>query len=688
MKKVLLFVATFVIATFTQVVAQNSFSYQAVIRDNGEVISSKEIALRISLMQGSETYYQETQKTTTNAYGNININVGEGTVISGSMDLVPWQTMQVMMKLEVDAAGGSDFVELGKVQIRPAPYAMYAEKTSTTIQSTDANSTEPIFAVKNSKGELLFAVYEDGVKVYVDMDETGSKAAKSKFAVAGRSSSKAEDVDLFTIDANGTKVYVDETNDSKAAKSKFAVAGRSSSKETSELLTIDNSGSTFYVDDTTTSKAAKSKFAVAGRSSSKAEATQMLTIDGEGTTVYVDEIDSNSKAAKSKFAVAGRSSSKSETATVLSIDANNSIFYVDTEEPTTSKAAKSKFAVAGRSSSKSTADDMFTIDYVGTTVYIDETTTSKAAKSKFAVAGRSSSKEDNNYLVVNTDSTRFYINDDADNASGFAVVGKSSSNALLSMNKDSVNFKTSMYVTGEVQTASGSVTRMADNSKPSKFLGIGMISASADTNTINLNYTYYNSVNGEVITFTKEDVSGASESKFVGLFILKNGKIYEPDNYSNIDNDGEINGEISLVYRFSYTNSGLFYLSEGTMRELKYDAQPMDDNSVEYFAPDNNEIPIVATVANTISQYNSEIDTAGVVRSKMNESLKNIVNKVFQNINKSQVTFDRIDIIECNEVMAGEDVPEPQNPDENPQGSTNPYASMVYDMEEMLSIVE
>jgi len=91
MKKVLLFVATFVIATFTQVVAQNSFSYQAVIRDNGEVISSKEIALRISLMQGSETYYQETQKTTTNAYGNININVGEGTVISGSMDLVPWQ---------------------------------------------------------------------------------------------------------------------------------------------------------------------------------------------------------------------------------------------------------------------------------------------------------------------------------------------------------------------------------------------------------------------------------------------------------------------------------------------------------------------------------------------------------------------------------------------------------------------
>ena len=678
MKKVLLFVATFVIATFTQVVAQNSFSYQAVIRDNGEVISSKEIALRISLMQGSETYYQETQKTTTNAYGNININVGEGTVISGSMDLVPWQTMQVMMKLEVDAAGGSDFVELGKVQIRPAPYAMYAEKTSTTIQSTDTNSTEPIFAVKNSKGELLFAVYEDGVKVYVDMDETGSKAAKSKFAVAGRSSSKAEDVDLFTIDANGTKVYVDETNDSKAAKSKFAVAGRSSSKETSELLTIDNSGSTFYVDDTTTSKAAKSKFAVAGRSSSKAKATQMLTIDGEGTIVYVDEIDSNSKAAKSKFAVAGRSSSKSETATVLSIDANNSIFYVDTEEPTTSKAAKSKFAVAGRSSSKSTADDMFTIDYVGTTVYIDETTTSKAAKSKFAVAGRSSSKEDNNYLVVNTDSTRFYINDDADNASGFAVVGKSSSNALLSMNKDSVNFKTSMYVTGEVQTASGSVTRMADNSKPSKFLGIGMISA----DTISLNYTYYNSVNGEVITFTKEDVSGASESEFVGLFILKDGKIYEPENYDNIESEG-----INLVHRYSYTNSGLFYLSEGTMRELKYDAQPYMDNSVGYFAPDNNDMPIVATVANTISQYNSVIDTAGVVRSKMNESLKNIVNKVFQNINKSQVTFDRIDI-ECNEVMAGEDVPEPQNPDENPQGSTNPYASMVYDMEEMLSNVE
>ncbi len=572
MKKVLLFVATFVIAAFTQAVAQNSFSYQAVIRDNGEVISGKEIALRISLMQGSETYYQETHKTTTNAYGNININVGEGTVISGSMDLVPWQSMQVMMRLEVDAAGGSDFVELGKVQIRPAPYAMYAEKTSTTIQSTDANSTEPIFAIKNSKGELLFAVYEDGVKVYVDMDETGSKAAKSKFAVAGRSSSK-DDVEILSIDSNGTIVYVDEANDSKAAKSKFAVAGRSASKETSELLTIDNNGSTFYVDET----------------------------------------DSDSKAAKSKFAVAGRSSSKSETTTVLSIDANNSIFYVDTDEPATSKAAKSKFAVAGRSSSKSAADEMFTIDYVGTTVYIDETdSNSKAAKSKFAVAGRSSSKDDNNYLIVNTDSTRFYINDAADNASGFAVVGKSTSNALLSMNKDSVNFKTSMYVTGEVQTASGGVSRMADNSKASKCLINSGIISVQDTsgNYFSADISYYSSENGEILGFS-------SDSIFI-TYILTGGKIYSVDSLGARSQTG------------TYTDGGLLFITEGVMRSLGYyateDYSGDSDDWKRYFSSQNTDLPMLTTQKNVIYSLSSWEDAN--VKKAINSTLLQFISSI------------------------------------------------------------
>ncbi|MBO4602501.1 MAG: hypothetical protein J5651_05015 [Salinivirgaceae bacterium] len=609
MKRIFLLGAV-LFAAVAQVAAQNSFAYQAVIRNNGEVISNKDVALRISLSENSNVYYQETQKVKTNEYGNISINVGEGTVVSGSFSSVPWESLNVMMKLEVDAAGGSDFVELGSVQIKPAPYALYAAKAPTSIQPA-VSSTEPIFAVKNSKGEVMFAVFEDGVKVYVNLDEDGSKAAKSRFAVAGRSTSKGE-VDLLTVDDNGTIVYVDEDGSKaaksrfavasvsskagegdllavntegstfyvgedgskaaksrfavasvgakgesetlmaidengtvvyvddeaagKAAKSRFAVAGRSAKGADAALLAIDGEGSTFYVDDPTSSKAAKSRFAVAGRS---AKGADVLAIDGGGTTVYVDD-PTSSKAAKSRFAVAGRSA-KGEQTDVLTIDGKNSTFYFDNSEE--GKAAKSRFAVAGRSAKS--ADDMFSVDNGGTVIYIDDDASGKAAKSRFAVAGRSA-KGGDNYLIISNDSTRFYINDASETSSGFAVVGKSSSNALLSMNKDSVNFNTSMYVTGEVQTASGTVSRMANNSLPTKAYFKGEI------NNEEYSYNYYlNKNKGEYFELYQ---SGSLIGSYV---ILPTGKVYEKngDNYTEKGN----------------STFGLFYLSEGDLRKLSAD---------------------------------------------------------------------------------------------------------------------
>ena len=617
MKRIFLLAAV-LFAAVAQVSAQNSFAYQAVIRNNGEVVSNAKVALRISLSENNTVYYQETQEVKTNEYGNINVNVGAGTAIKGSFSSVPWESLNVKMKLEVDAAGGSNFVELGEVQIKPAPYALYAAKSSTVIQPSGSKSddakgaNDPIFAVKNSKGEIMFAVFEDGVRVYVDMDEDGSKAAKSRFAVVGNSATKGE-VDLLSIDDNGTVVYVDDPAESKAAKSRFAVVG-SSAKGANDLLAIDGEGSTFYVEEDATGKAAKSRFAVVG-SSAKGEKSEMLAIDNNGTVVYVDD-EAAGKAAKSRFAVSGRSAKGSDAA-LLAIDGEGSTFYVDApssskaaksrfavsgrsakgadvlaidgggttvyvDDPTSSKAAKSRFAVVGQSAkgeqtdvltidgknstfyfdnsdegkaaksrfavvgqSAKSADDMFSVDNAGTVIYIDDDASGKAAKSRFAVAGRSA-KGGDNYLIISNDSTRFYINDASETSSGFAVVGKSSSNALLSMNKDSVNFNTSMYVTGEVQTASGTVSRMANNSLPTKAYFKGEI------NNEEYSYNYYlNKNKGEYFELYQ---SGSLIGSYV---ILPTGKVYEKngDNYTEKGN----------------STFGLFYLSEGDLRKLSAD---------------------------------------------------------------------------------------------------------------------
>ena len=516
MKKAL-FTLIFAIGLFAAV-AQDSFNYQAVIRNGGEVIDNQDVKLRISLMQSDSVYYQEEHATKTNAYGNISIAVGEGTPLLGKFSDVPWNKMNIMMRIEADATNSGTYTDMGSIQIQPVPYAMYAAKSATIIQASNTIGDDAIFAVKDSQGNLLFAVYEDGTRFYVDYNE-GTKAAKSKFAVAGRSSSKGDE-ELLTIDNSGTIIYVDDELDSKAAKSKFAVAGRSSSKGDAEnLIAIDGSGSTIYV-DTDDSKAAKSKFAVAGRSSSKDSADNLLTIDADGTKVYIDndETTNSSKAAKSKFAVAGRSSSKDVPENRFSIDNNGAIFYVDIYgDADANKAAKSKFAVAGRSSSKAEPEYEFVIDEYGTIVYVDEINGSKAAKSKFAVAGRSSSKGENDYFTIDQDSTRIYIND-AETAEGesspvaFAIVGKTNKTEMLTIKRDSAIVNTTIMAVEAVETASGEITKTPDNTVASKAYSTGKIYPYFEktvtsqevgdlvyTLSPEITYTYYYSENGEYL---------------------------------------------------------------------------------------------------------------------------------------------------------------------------------------------
>ncbi len=423
--------------------AQNSFSYQAVIRNNGEVVSNQDVSLLISILNGSDVCYQEIQKVKTNAYGNISVSVGEGEPKTGSFATIPWETMQVMMQVEVSTDGSENYVNLGQMQIQPVPYAIYAASTATVIQPAAA-SEDPIFEVRDNNGELMFAVYENGVKVYVDQD--GTKAAKSKFAVAGRSASKGEE-NLLTINSEGTTVYVDE-NANKAAKSKFAVAGRSAGKTDTDLLTIDNSGSTIYVDGD--GKAAKSRFAVAGRSGKSKKSNNNYSIDNDNSTLYVDFNDN--------------AAGKGAQADVLTIDGGQATFYIDETED--GKAAKSKFAVAGRSADKS-VQTAFVIDGTGTLIYIDDNGQSgKAAKSKFAVAGRSSGKGDSKFFSITPDSTRIYVNDEVDNtnngslAASFAIVGMTQNTDLLFINKDSTVIKANTYVAEEMQSATGEVNKL------------------------------------------------------------------------------------------------------------------------------------------------------------------------------------------------------------------------------------
>ncbi len=121
--------------------------------------------------------------------------------------------------MQVDGTAGQTLVHNGTTWVATDELSVAkldVSKLNVKPDSVAANDTinEPLFAVKDRNGNIVFAVYPDGVRVYVDEQ---TKARRSGFVVTGRSASKdGADNDFFSIDAEGTHIYVDDTATTKA----------------------------------------------------------------------------------------------------------------------------------------------------------------------------------------------------------------------------------------------------------------------------------------------------------------------------------------------------------------------------------------------------------------------------------------------------------------------------------------
>jgi len=108
------------------------FNYQAIVRGNaGVAIANKPLGLRFTIRDGSATggvLYSETQLTTTNTYGLVNLQVGAGTVGAGSFAAIPWGTGSKFLQVEVDTTGSASYVQLATVELITVPYALEAQQ--------------------------------------------------------------------------------------------------------------------------------------------------------------------------------------------------------------------------------------------------------------------------------------------------------------------------------------------------------------------------------------------------------------------------------------------------------------------------------------------------------------------------------------------------------------------------------
>ncbi len=121
-----------------------AFKYQAVVRDNaGNVLPNRNVTIRLSILKSSASgiaVYAETHSVTTSSLGLINIEIGTGTPVSGSMQNIDWGSDQYFIKIEMDQAGGSNYTLIGTSQLVSVPYALYANKAANGTQWKDTSN--------------------------------------------------------------------------------------------------------------------------------------------------------------------------------------------------------------------------------------------------------------------------------------------------------------------------------------------------------------------------------------------------------------------------------------------------------------------------------------------------------------------------------------------------------------------
>jgi hypothetical protein len=113
-------------------------SYQAVIRNsNDSLLVSTLVGMRVSLVQGSPSgtiVFSETQTATTNSNGLVSLQIGMGTVVTGTFACIDWATGPYYVKTETDLTGGTNYTIISSNELLSVPYALFSANGPTGAQ--------------------------------------------------------------------------------------------------------------------------------------------------------------------------------------------------------------------------------------------------------------------------------------------------------------------------------------------------------------------------------------------------------------------------------------------------------------------------------------------------------------------------------------------------------------------------
>ncbi|MGD0582123.1 MAG: tail fiber domain-containing protein [Bacteroidales bacterium] len=240
-KLLLLSLFTFAFSLFPcKAQVPQGLNYQAIARDaTGNPITGATMQVKIGILSdtilNTMVWEELFNPVKTNAFGMFTVVVGTGVRQSGSayyFNTIDWTKTPLFLRTSIYYP--STWKVMGTSKLQSVPYSMVAGNLEGTVPllSVKGNTTtmdSALFVVRNNTGQIVFAVYNEGVRIYVDDGIPGKGTSKGGFAVGGFNKSKGTVQNYLVVRPDTFRIFFDDTP-GKGTKGGFAIGGFSTTK--------------------------------------------------------------------------------------------------------------------------------------------------------------------------------------------------------------------------------------------------------------------------------------------------------------------------------------------------------------------------------------------------------------------------------------------------------------------------
>lgn len=266
----------------------DNLKYQAIARDNSNnPITDTGLEVKLAIVLGSPggtVLWEEQHSITTNAFGLFSLHIGDpeatktGGILS-SFSEIEWEGGNLFLQPSIYYP--DEWKDIPDSPFAAVPYALVARRavegqfpvnvdtvflpegslaigsdspggSKLAVISSDDNSEDALFEVKRADGQIVFAVYNDGIRANVAPVIEDKGRPKGGFRVGGFDPTplKATPLnELMLITPDSTRFYIDDTNTGKGSKGGFRVGGFDRSKGPgSDFMTISGSNELPLID--------------------------------------------------------------------------------------------------------------------------------------------------------------------------------------------------------------------------------------------------------------------------------------------------------------------------------------------------------------------------------------------------------------------------------------------------------